>query len=132
MNYETLTALLRENRSYTEIAELLSVSRSTIKRYATQLRLSGFLDQEREPLPASEGSPCEVTFEDEPRRPAPGGVSLVELKENHCRFPIAYEEQHYFCGAERRDRKTCYCAEHHSAAWTKPPVRTTPRSKSGQ
>ena len=119
MNFETLTSLLQENRSFTEIAQLLGCSRSTIKRCATQLRLSGFFDQERAPPPTFECSPCEVTFKDEPKHSTTGGVTLMGLKENQCRFPVAYEDQHYFCGAERRDHRTRYCAEHHSVCWVK-------------
>jgi hypothetical protein len=131
MNYETLTSLLRENRSFTEIAQLLGCCRSTLKRHATQLRLSGFFDPERAPPPAFECSPCEVTFEDEPKRSTSGGVTLMDLRDDQCRFPVAYEDQHYFCGAARRDHRTRYCAKHHSVAWIKLPSRANSTAQKG-
>jgi len=60
----------------------------------------------------------EVEFE-EPPVEAPG-VSVAELTSGMCRYPIAYTDQHYFCGNPRRDVKSSYCDEHHSLIWVKP------------
>ena len=48
------------------------------------------------------------------------GIPLVDLELNDCRFPTSrVRDQHYFCGAPRRDRNTSYCAEHHALSFAK-------------
>ena len=48
------------------------------------------------------------------------GIAFVNLKNNSCKFPTSrVEDQHYFCGAPRRDRNTSYCAEHHTICFVK-------------
>ena len=54
------------------------------------------------------------------------GVSLLDLDERSCRFPVARcDDTHFFCGEVRRDPKTRYCAAHHQIVWTKrrPPTQ---------
>ena len=52
--------------------------------------------------------------------PLTGGVSFMDLEHGQCKFPTRrFEEQHYFCGAPRRDATTSYCEEHHEKAHMK-------------
>ena len=48
------------------------------------------------------------------------GVSLMDLGHDQCRFPVSrIEDQHYFCGAPKRDALASYCEEHHAKCFMK-------------
>jgi len=46
----------------------------------------------------------------------PGAYSLLGLKTRQCRWPVAYSNQHLFCGAARIGA-SAYCADHTKQAW---------------
>jgi len=48
------------------------------------------------------------------------GVSLMDLEHDQCRFPVSrIEDQHYFCGAPKRDLRASYCEEHYAKCFMK-------------
>ena len=49
-----------------------------------------------------------------------GGVHLLDLREEDCRYPVGETARgHFFCGEPRRDVRTRYCANHHPIVWVK-------------
>ena len=50
-------------------------------------------------------------------------VNLLDLKKNHCRFPLWDHQEHAtgkFCGRPIKDDESSYCNEHHILTHTKP------------
>lgn len=48
-----------------------------------------------------------------PDENAPEPKTLLDLKTNECKFPVAERgRQHLFCGKRRMDPNTYYCSKH--------------------
>lgn len=136
-----LMKMLLGGHSYSEIAETLGTRREEIARRVTRLRLAGFLDAYDRPVaPRSEPvSPAEMVMKELPFevkvetrkvQPPKGvkGVHLLDLRASDCRFPVAHEGAHFFCGEPRRDARTSYCAEHHTKVWVNARLAVRARS----
>jgi GcrA cell cycle regulator len=66
------------------------------------------------PLPPPEPEP-----EPEPTPPKPRRLTLLQLGEHHCRWPVEDYPEFRFCGAKRQSGET-YCAYHRDKAHVKP------------
>ena len=130
--------LWNNNKSATEIAKVVEVTRNTVIGVITRARPLGVITRPMMVEQAKRGRdgsarkkqknprmvvinrvlPVQIVEEQSPEIT---GVSLLEIAHNGCRFPTSrFEDQHYFCGRARRDSKTSFCSEHHQVVWLKP------------
>ena len=135
---EQIIKLWNENKSATEIAKEVLVTRNTVIGVITRARPLGVITRPMMVEQAKRGrdgserkkqkNPRTVVINRvfpmqiiEEQNPEIIGVSLFEIAHNGCRFPTSrFEDQHYFCGKAKRDSKTSFCSEHHQVVWLKP------------
>jgi hypothetical protein len=128
---EEIKKLLPTGMSFQQIGKELGMTRSAIAGRVSRMRRRGELDNNYNVVVAriTPGKPVEkyytplpkprVKLEVQPDADV-GGVHLLDLREDDCRFPIGETARgHFFCGEPRRDHKTRYCAEHHTIVWVK-------------
>ena len=158
---KTIVILWNENKTSSEIAMMLDVTRSTVAGVVNRLRDKGFITRpkEKDVKKMSKSEAKKVYWErvwkkqnrdkqegkrshrrrttgngsknvSRPRLFLPAtqsaqptgstGVSLMDLEHDQCRFPVSrVEDQHYFCGAPKRDTRASYCEEHHAKCFMK-------------
>lgn len=128
---DEIRRLLPTGMSFLEIGKQLGVTRNVIAGRVSRMRARGELDNkynvlvprvaQTKPPPSTEEPAPKPKFKLQvvPDKDV-GGVHLLDLRENDCRFPVGETAQgHFFCGEPRRDHKTRYCAEHHPIVWVK-------------
>jgi len=107
---EKIKELLQNGLSFLQIANELGVTRGTVAGRVTRMRQRGEIDNQYKPT-AGRTVPPDSSV---------GGVHLLDLKEDECRFAIGETPRGYFfCGEPRRDARTRYCAKHHTIVWVK-------------
>jgi hypothetical protein len=133
--------LWNDNKSASEIANCVGVTRNSVIGVVTRARPIGLITRQQELSKAPRGRlgdfrkygprkmprtfhiefKTEAAEEHEEQDSSIIGVSIMELETNSCRFPTSrVDDQHYFCGKPKRDHKTSFCAEHHAVVWVKP------------
>jgi GcrA cell cycle regulator len=135
---EEIKKLLPTGMSFQQIGKELGMTRNAIAGRVSRMRRRGELDNNYNVVVAriTPGKPVEKYYQPPKTAPEPapkpkvkvqvepdadvGGVHLLDLREDDCRFPIGETARGYFfCGEPRRDHKTRYCAEHHTIVWVK-------------
>jgi hypothetical protein len=133
---EEIKKLLPTGMSFYQMGKQLGMTRNAIAGRVHRMRNRGEIDNGYNVVVAriTPGKPVEIYSQDGvkllPPRPKVrvqvvpdidvGGVHLLDLREDDCRFPVGETARgHFFCGAPRRDHKTRYCAEHHPIVWVK-------------
>jgi hypothetical protein len=102
--------LLQNGLSFLQIANELGVTRGTVAGRITRMRQRGEIDNTYKPTDGITVPPDKDV----------GGIHLLDLKEDDCRFPIGETIRGiFFCGEPRRDARTRYCAKHHTIVWVK-------------
>jgi GcrA cell cycle regulator len=123
---DEIRRLLPTGLSFQQIGKQLGMTRNAIAGRVSRMRTRGDLDNKYNVLvsrvttsrPASAARP-KFKLEVKPDESI-GGVHLLDLREDDCRYPIGETARgHFFCGEPRRDHKTRYCAEHHPIVWVK-------------
>jgi hypothetical protein len=135
---DEIKKLLPTGMSFLQMGKQLRMTRNAIAGRVHRMRTRGEIDNNYNVLVAriTPGKPVE-RFDlpkEEPPQPKPkqkfklqvqpdvdvGGVHLLDLREDDCRYPVGETARgHFFCGEPRRDHKTRYCAEHHPIVWVK-------------
>lgn len=141
--------LLLTSHTYTQMAEMLKVTRGVISGKIARMRARGEIDFMNRVIimrapPDDPATRMRVAYERLTLRvtvegrevPPPAnceGVHLMDLQPSDCRYATArYNDQHFFCGKPRRDVKTSYCEDHHKLVWTKGTKSTTAKPRSTQ
>lgn len=132
---EEIKKLLPTGMSFLQMGKQLRMTRNAVAGRVHRMRARGELDNNYNVLVARimPGKPVE-RFDLQESNPLPkpkikvqvqpdadvGGVHLLDLREDDCRFPVGETARgHFFCGEPRRDHKTRYCAVHHPIVWVK-------------
>jgi hypothetical protein len=132
---DEIKKLLPTGMSFLQMGKQLRMTRSAIAGRVHRMRTRGEIDNNYNVLVAriTPGKPVErfdLPKEEPSSKPKfklqvqpdadVGGVHLLDLREDDCRYPVGETARgHFFCGEPRRDHKTRYCAEHHPIVWVK-------------
>jgi GcrA cell cycle regulator len=127
---EMLRRLWAEGLSASAIAEQLGATRSGVLGKVMRLGLTHRRSSEFKPGPPrpkaiarrvvtqEKKPPAPPEPELEPQPPKPRRLTLLQLREHHCRWPVE-DNPFRFCGAYRSSGET-YCAYHRDKAHVKP------------
>ena len=141
---ERIKELLPTNMTFKQIGLELGVTRNIIAGQVYRMQARGEIDKLHKPVAprAVVESPLDRQLQRNIRASAMklivqeesdediGGVHLLDLSENDCRWSIGETSRgHFFCAKPRRDSRTRYCAEHHSIVWVKSSVIAARRKK---
>ena len=133
---EKIKELLPTGMTFLEIGKQIGMTRNAVAGRVSRMRQRGEIDNQYRTVEkrAEPENPLEriVRREAKVRKPpkvielsvAPdvniGGIHLLDLREEDCRYPIGETARGYFfCGEPRRDPRTRYCAKHHTIVWVK-------------
>ena len=121
--------LVETGAPYAEIGERLGLSKNSISGRVKRMKDRGVVIQfpirkKEPPKPvAKKVVTAKVKPEIQPITTSDygGGVTLVDIPPNGCKYPTGYDNgEHLFCGEPRRDVMTAYCSHHHQIVWVKP------------
>lgn len=138
---EQLKKYWAEGWTATEIAAVWSITRSAVLGQVSRMRKAdptSFEHRARTPGPRRQqpakahiiyGSrfkkPPQITtdllLDFAPAKVAlePLNLSLLDLREGQCRYPVSEVPPHFFCGLPQQ-KHSSYCTAHHSVVWTAP------------
>jgi GcrA cell cycle regulator len=126
-NIERLKSLDAQGYSTSLIAERFGVTRNAVIGKMHRLGMSKPCAARRKPTvtrarPKPEKKPMFKLPQPVPVRPGPpGGLDLLDLKADHCRYPINDAPPYRFCAASVAFAGCPWCVSHHAIVYT--PVR---------
>lgn len=114
---ETLTKLVKTDAPFSAIADILGCTRNAAIGKANRLQLRKHptlikIQYKAEPV---------IQFE-------PGQVMMVNLKKNHCRYPIGAGKDIKFCG-DTKLHDSPYCKEHTAICFSPIKLKVIPPAK---
>ena len=132
-NIAKLIALAAKGLSYTQIGKELGITKNAAIGKARRLKI----DKSPAPTtyikakpPAHKPQPKPIKPTPPPPPPAPVTdmklLTMMELRDNHCRYPINGTDEMLFCG-RYQDGKEPYCKQHAEICYVEPKIK--PRSE---
>jgi GcrA cell cycle regulator len=120
-----LVKLAAQGLSYTEIGKALGITKNAAIGKARRLRISKppaeAVIKQRKPTPKPKEKPA-------PKQPTPPEkgtmlagmkfVNMMDLKDDHCRYPIDKDGETVFCGLPKF--KKSFCQEHGAKCYMPP------------
>ena len=130
-NIAKLIALAAEGLSYTQIGKALGITKNAAIGKARRLKIDkspASPKNTKAKPPAHKPQPKPI----KPPPPSPAPVpdmkllTMMELRDNHCRYPIDGKDEMLFCGWHQ-DGKEPYCKQHAKICYVEPKIK--PRSE---
>jgi hypothetical protein len=130
-NIAKLIALAAEGLSYTQIGKALGITKNAAIGKARRLKIDkspALPTNTKAKPPAHKPQPKPI----KPPPPSPAPVqdmkllTMMELRDNHCRYPINGKDEMLFCG-RHQDGKEPYCKQHAKICYVEPKIK--PRSE---
>lgn len=120
-----LVKLAAQGLSYTEIGKALGITKNAAIGKARRLRISKrpseSVIKQRKPTPKPKQKPAPklpTPLEKETMLTGMKFVSMMDLKDNHCRYPIDKDGKTVFCGLPKF--KKSFCQEHGAKCYMPP------------
>jgi len=129
----TIVNMWKQNKSGSEIAKVVNLSRSAVMGHIYRLKMRGLVDSKKstsnvslQPKPVKIKTPMikpqKNTKRGRPRKPpAPPAkaITLLQLRENSCRYIFDLPDQSnvFFCGQPKE--RGSYCAYHAELCYVK-------------
>lgn len=127
-----LVKLAAQGLSYTEIGKALGITKNAAIGKARRLRISKppaeAVIKQRKPTPKPKQKPAPkppTPLEKETMLTGMKFVSMMDLKDDHCRYPIDKDGETVFCGLPKF--KKSFCQEHGAKCYM-PPKPLPPHS----
>ncbi len=120
-----LIKLAAQGLSYTEIGKALGITKNAAIGKARRLRISKppaeAVIKQRKPTPKPKQKPAPkppTPLEKETMLTGMKFVSMMDLKDDHCRYPIDKDGETVFCGLPKF--KKSFCQEHGAKCYMPP------------
>ncbi len=120
-----LVKLAAQGLSYTEIGKALGITKNAAIGKARRLRISKppaeAVIKQRKPTPKPKQKPAPkppTPLEKETMLTGMKFVSMMDLKDDHCRYPIDKDGETVFCGLPKF--KKSFCQEHGAKCYMPP------------
>ena len=115
---KTLTKLVQTDVAFSTIAEILGCTRNAAIGKANRLQLRKHptlikIQYKAEPVPIKPVVQSKS-----------GYVRMIDLKKNHCRYPIGDGEDIKFCG-DAKLKESPYCKKHSDLCFTNTKLKVT-------
>jgi hypothetical protein len=127
-NIAKLIALAAEGLSYTQIGKALGITKNAAIGKARRLKIDkspALLTNTKAKPPAHKPQPRPIKPPPPPPAPVPDMklLTMMELRDNHCRYPINGKDEMLFCG-RYQDGKKPYCKQHAKICYVEPKPRS--------
>jgi len=120
-----LVKLAAQGLSYTEIGKALGITKNAAIGKARRLRISKppaeAVIKQRKPTPKPKQKPAPqppTPLEKETMLTGMKFVSMMDLKDDHCRYPIDKDGETVFCGLPKFNKS--FCQEHGAKCYMPP------------